>query len=612
MAGIQITGLASGLDWQNIVTELIAADRAPETQWKAEQTTDQNQISSLGSIGSDLSAFQTAAEALSTGTTFTACTATVGDTSSGWTAAAAAGTTQGQYSVDVSQLATTAYRTGAPGVAAGLSSGSDVSGVTIGTMNIATPITAGVFTVDGDQITISQSDSLQDVFDNIAKLTNNAVTASYNPSTDAIQLSSSSPITLGADNDTSNFLSATSLYDGNAVTDKSTGAVTVSSASALGSVGLTSTIADSGLKKAVTDVDGSGNGTFTINGVAVDFNVNTDTLQTVMDKINSSNAGVTATFNNSNSQFTLTNNSMGDTGISVSEASGGLLDAMGLNTTSSFTAGLNASFTINGSGPFTSASNNLDASVDGINGLTINATSKTTQTVTVGTDTSGISTAINNLISAYNTVQTEITSQTQITTGTTGSVSTSTLSGNMDITGMQADLQNLMFNSISGLTGSITSLDKIGIGFTGTSPLLSVLDQNALNSAITSNPEAVANLFTSYPNGLVAQIDAYVTKATGPEGVIATQTNALNTDSTNFTTQINNLETQLTQEQASLTTEFTAMETAESQYQSEESTLNSILNTGSSSSSSSTSSPSTTQSSAFANASTSSATSSTS
>ena len=270
MAGIQITGLASGLNWQNIVTELVNADRAPETQWKANQTKDQNQISSLATLNTDLTALQTAGDALSTGTAFTACTATVSDPSSGWTAAANAGTNQGQYAVNVSQLASTAYTTGAANVGSAISSTSDVDGVTIGTMNIATAITPGVFTVDGAQVTIAQSDSLSDVFANIAKATNNAVTASYVPGSDTIQLSSSSAITLGANNDTSNFLAATGLYNNsNAAVN---GVYTIGSASALGSVGLNATIAQSGLTLPITDVDSSGNGTFSINGVSIKFN----------------------------------------------------------------------------------------------------------------------------------------------------------------------------------------------------------------------------------------------------------------------------------------------------------------------------------------------------
>jgi flagellar hook-associated protein 2 len=598
MAGIQITGLASGLDWQNIINELITADRAPETQWKAQQTTDQNQISSLATLNTDLTAFQTAADAMSTGNTFSATTATVGDPTSGWTANAGASTNLGQYTFDVTKLATTSVLTGASNVGSAISSTSNVSGVTIGTMNVATPITAGVFTINGAQVTVSQSESLQDVFTAIAAATSNAVTASYDPTTDTIQLSSSSPITLGAENDTSNFLSATALYNN--------GTGTITSANALGSVAINSTIADSGLKQAITDVDSSGNGTFSINGVAINFNVNSDSIQNILTDINNSSAGVTATFNNSDSQFTLTNNSTGDTGISLSEASGGLLAAMGLTGSgATLSQGENAQFTINGSSTFTSASNDLNAGVDGINGLTVTATSTGTQTVTVATDTSGISSAINNLISAYNTVQTYITSQTQTTTNSDGTVSTSTLSGNQDILNMQSDLQNMMFNSVSGLTGGITSLDQIGIGFTGTSPLLSVQDTTQLNNAIQSNPAAISQLFTSLPNGIVAQIDNYVTDATGSSGVIATQTNALNQDSTNLTNQINTLESQLTQEQAQLTTEFTNMETAEAQYQSEESTLTAILNggTASSSSSSSSSTPTSTEESANANAS---------
>jgi flagellar hook-associated protein 2 len=608
MAGIQITGLASGLDWQNIISELMTAARAPETQWKAQQTTEQSQISSLGTLNTDLTSFQDAAEAMSAGTTFSSCTAAVGDPSSGWTATAAAGTNLGQYNFNVSQLATTSITTGAPNVGSAISSSADVSGVTIGTMNVGIPITAGFFTVDGAQVTISTGDSLQDVLNNIGTDTSNAVSASYDPKTDTIKLASTTtpatPIILGAQNDTSNFLSATALYNNAAV---NTG--TVSSANALGSVALGATIADSGLKLPVTDVDTSGNGTFAINGVSIAFNVNTDTLQNLLQRIDNSSAGVTATFNNANSQFSLTNNSTGAAGISVSESSGGLLAAMGLNSSgTTFTEGKNAEFSINNSSTFTSASNNLDASVDGISGLTVTATSTGPQTVNVATDTSNISSAINNLISAYNTVQTYITSQTQTTTNANGTVSTNPLSGNQDITSMQTDLQNIMFNSVSGMTGGINSLDSIGIGFTGTSPLLSVLDSSQLNSAIQENPAKINQLFTNYPDGLVAQLDKYITNATGPDGVIFTESTDLTSQSNTITTQISTLESQLTQQQAQLTTEFTNMETAESQYQSEITTLNSVLGTSSSSSSSSGSTTASTEASANANASSSSTT----
>ena len=610
MAGIQITGLASGLNWQNLITELVAADRAPETQWKAEQTTNSTQIGSLSTLNTDLLAFQSAAEDLSIGTTFSARTATVGDPSSGWTASASPNTTAGQYAFNVKQLASTSILTGAANGAAPLGTTSDVSGVTIGTMNVATPVTAGVFTVDGKQISVASSDSLQDVLNRIDTVTGN-VTAAYNPNTDQIDLTSSSPITLGAANDTSNFLSATSLYSNNGTLSSDGKTYAVASSNALGSVSLSSTIADSGLATAITSVDSSGNGTFSVNNVSFDFNVNTDSLTSILNQINASTAGVTATFNSATSQFTLTNNSTGNSDITVSESGNGLLGAMGLTSGTTYTAGKNAQFSVNGSNYFDSATNNLDASVDGIAGLTVNATSTGPQTVTVGNDTSGISTAVNNLVSAYNTIQTYITAQTQITTSSTGAVTTNPLSGNQDILNMQSSLQALMFNSISGMTGSVKSLGDMGLGFTGTSPLMSIQDQGTFDNAIQNNTDQVNQMLTGYPNGIVAQINDFVINATGPDSVISTQTSALNQDNTNLTTQTTNLEAQLTAEQQQLTSEFTAMESAESEYQNELSTLNSVLNTGSSSSSSSSSNNSfSTMSNAMANASTSASSSS--
>jgi flagellar hook-associated protein 2 len=41
-------------------------------------------------------------------------------------------------------------------------------------------------------------------------------------------------------------------------------------------------------------VDGSGNGSFTLNGVAISYNTATDTLNSLVTRINASGAGVTA------------------------------------------------------------------------------------------------------------------------------------------------------------------------------------------------------------------------------------------------------------------------------------------------------------------------------
>jgi hypothetical protein len=89
------------------------------------------------------------------------------------------------------------------------------------------------FTVNGKQVTLATTDSLQQVFDKIATATSNTVTASYDssvgqPTSDKITLGSGSPIILGSATDTSNFLQVAQLFNN--------GTGSISSTSALGSV----------------------------------------------------------------------------------------------------------------------------------------------------------------------------------------------------------------------------------------------------------------------------------------------------------------------------------------------------------------------------------------
>ena len=53
--------------------------------------------------------------------------------------------------------------------------------------------------------------------------------------------------------------------------------------------------------------------------MAIDFNASTDTINSVLQTINDSAAGVTATFDASNNQFQLTNTTTGDVGISLQD-----------------------------------------------------------------------------------------------------------------------------------------------------------------------------------------------------------------------------------------------------------------------------------------------------
>src|ERR1700722_12393207 len=181
-AVLQLSGLASGIDWQSLVTQLVAVERSPETQMEAQQTTFQTEKSAYQTIGTDLTTLGTDITNLTTANFFSSRTASVSDSSVA-NATASAGTALGNYTFNITQIATDAAMQGAAVGVNPLSATSNVSGLVLSTAGFANPITAGTFTVNGQTVTIATSDTLQSVFDQISTATGGAVTGSYNPST---------------------------------------------------------------------------------------------------------------------------------------------------------------------------------------------------------------------------------------------------------------------------------------------------------------------------------------------------------------------------------------------------------------------------------------------
>ena len=101
---LAISGLASGMNWQTIVQELGTIERAPETQWKAQQTTIAAQNAAYTTISSDLTTLQLDAQTLLDPSFYSSVVAS-SSASTVATASAAASTTAGNYTFNISQLA---------------------------------------------------------------------------------------------------------------------------------------------------------------------------------------------------------------------------------------------------------------------------------------------------------------------------------------------------------------------------------------------------------------------------------------------------------------------------------------------------------------------------
>jgi len=576
MASINVSSITSdaygSFDWQSMVDKLISVDSQPITTLQTEETANTAKIESITQIETDLEALQTTAQALSESSLFTSRTASA--SGSGWTPTAATGATIGTYSVAVTQLATAAKRIGASDIGSSLSDSNDVSSLTLGSLATATTLTAGTFSVDGAQITVALTDSLQDVFDKIYSATSGVVTASYSSSTDKITLTSSdsSEIVLGTSADTSNFLAAMHLANNSASS--------VSSSTSLGAVSLTATLSSARLRSSITAVDSSGNGSFTINGTSISYNVNSDTLKTVISRINAAGAGVTASYDATNDRMVLTSTSTGDIGIGATETSGGLLDALGLTSNSTLQHGQNALFSVNGGDTVTSMSNTLSSDDLGVTGLTLAVTSVDTQTVTVAADATSMQTAIQEYIDAYNTVQTYLEEQTKTSIGSDGSVTTSTLSSNLEVQNIGSSLRSRTFAAVSDVTGTIDRLSDLGIDF-DLSGTLSISDSTTLTAALTNSSDSVAEFFGTATTGFGPKINSYLTSLLSSSGSLAKMSSTLTSQNKDIESQIATLKERLATEREQLTTAFEAMQEAQNTAQTQSSYLTKLYKSSS-------------------------------
>lgn len=564
MSGIQISGLLSNsaFDWKSVVDQLIAADSAPITRLTAQKTTNNDKVTALATLRTSLQGLQDSLQSIRSGDLFSLRNVTSDTANTTWKSNSASGATVGSYRFAVQQLATPTTVRGAADIGGGLAPTSTVSGVTLANVNTATALTAGTFTVDGQVVTVALTDSLQDVFDKISTATGD-VTASYDPVADRITLTrASGEVVLGAANDTSNFLAAMKL------TNNGTGSTT--SASALGTLRTSSPLASAGLRGTVTAVDGSGNGSFSLNGVSISYNLNTDSLSTIISRINQSGAGVNASYDPTTDRMQLTNSRTGDIGVGVTDVTGGLLDVLGLTGSSAtLTRGKNALFTVNGGPTLTSMSNTFDSSTHGIAGLSVTVNTEATQTVSVESDTASMQAAIQSFLDKFNAVQDAIDSSTK-TTVTGGTVATSILSDNREVQSWASKLRALAFDAVSGVTGSIQRLDHLGIDFNSTSGQLTIKNADKLATALAEKPDDVKAFFLTPTTGLVSKGFTYLTTLISAD---ASQQDTLNKSSKAIDAQIAVLQTRLEAERTQLTNSFIRMLDAQSKAQSQNTTL---------------------------------------
>ena len=558
MAGTQLTGLASGFDWRPVVDQLIAASRIPQDRLKAEKTQVSQKQAALSEVTSLASGLDSALDALKDGAGLVKRSATIADSDTTWTAAAADGAEAGEYVFNVTSLATSARIDGAGNIGSALND----PNVALASLRIATTVTAGTFSVNGVPVSVAVTDTLQDVLDAIGSATGGAVTASYDAGTDRVTLSSGSAITLGSGADTSNFLAALRLSQN--------GTGTVNSAAALGTVSRTALLSNAGF-----GVSPNASGSFLVNGVSISYDAGADSLQDVINRINASSAGVSASYDAVQDRMVLKSKATGDIGITVSEspASGTpLIEILGLTVGATQVAGTDAVFTVNGGPAMTSKSNTLDAAAHGITGLTVTArTPKTgglprSETVTVAGDTSTAKTRLETFVSKFNALQAAITKYTK-TEVSNGKITRGVLADAREVLEFGKKLRSVAFAAGTGLTGSITQLSNLGLDFDGKDSVLKVAQSTLLSSQLENAALSVEQFLDGSSEGLVQRLQAVIDAQTMTGGGLKNKASTYSSRQLALDDQIATFERRLSAEKARLEAKFIAMEQAQARIQ---------------------------------------------
>ncbi len=308
----------------------------------------------------------------------------------------------------------------------------------------------------------------------------------------------------------------------------------------------------------------------------------TDTLSSLVTKINAANAGVTASIINDGSTFSpnrllLTSTQTGAAGqFTVND--GGL--GLGFSTQ---TAGQDALLKVGSSASAstfirTSSTNQFNSVFTGLD-VDLNAVGSGPAQVSLVADTSQISSLLSTFVSNYNSTITPLNTNLNYNTATS---TQGTLEGDGSVLQVSSALSGLITGTVSGPAGnSIQSLTALGVSVNQDGTL--TLDSTVLSQQISENPTAVSNFFLDSTNGFATQLKNTLNSFTDSTNGLLTQDAAgLTASSTSVESRISTLQAMLTARQTALYTNFVHLETVLSNLKTQQTAIAGILGTSTS------------------------------
>jgi flagellar hook-associated protein 2 len=255
-----------------------------------------------------------------------------------------------------------------------------------------------------------------------------------------------------------------------------------------------------------------------------------------------------------------------------------------------YTAGVNAAFTVDNGQTQYSKSNVVKSAVPGLQ-LTFKATGTTSVSVTPpGPDQSAIQQKLQSFVDQYNStidfIRGKLTEKTVPNATTTTDAAKGVLFGDPQLTGMLSQLRSMMSDK-TGIGGTVQSMADLGIS-TGTGSG-GASDPDALAGKLTFDTTKFAAAFdsgrldikafmTDPQKGIASKLSNLLDPIAKPTtGLLDVRAQQAGDQSDDIDDQISALEDRLSQQQTRLQAQFTAMEQALSQSQSQGSWLTAQL-----------------------------------
>ncbi|HAI97117.1 MAG: flagellar hook-associated 2-like protein [Cycloclasticus sp.] len=320
---------------------------------------------------------------------------------------------------------------------------------------------------------------------------------------------------------------------------------------------------------AVTDAIGGGTLTLTqgVNSFALTISA-TDTLEDVRDAVNgaSDNSGVAASIINiddglggTEQKLVFTSTSTGlENEITITVDDDDLNDTDGFGLSRLVNANLDVpAAALDGqirvdNQLISSANDTFEGVVDGISITSVAVGAG--ERLTVVQDSASVTAKINTFIANYNGLVDTFSALGSYDSATeTGGI----LVGDSTLRGIQNLIRREISSSVSGLTGSFSTLAELGITTDDTGKL--TLDTDSLNDALDGGFDQVGELFAA-TNGIANTIDTVIEGYIGPGGIIESRTGGLQTSIDDIADQRDALNRRLESLGSRLLSQFSAMD----------------------------------------------------